>query len=486
MLVVQRFFRAKRTNLHEKYDYPAVGASTAVLHSAQVGMERVVLASAKADRDRSATLLSSKVTVVTNALTAVARRAPVEAWKDPAAMGRYLLDKPAIASVFAAVVAIDTQGQVMVRIEGDHLTNVRSSVADSDYFRRAMASDQPVMSEAYLSPILHAPVVALAIPVLAADGSHRGIIAATLLLQSTALFDDLRSAGDDDGVKDLVIDRAGRILAHADPLRLMQAAQSEPGLEVVVPEWIAVGSPIDTAGVARIEGEHVVSFTGIPLTDWAHVRVAKAAVALAPVREARAAAWPAVLIAGLAAGLLAGTLGYAITRPISRLRSLAEKLLDDQHSVSDWPEDRGEVGQLANAFRQVVEQRACRQVEVQALLAQLEAVLDHAEVGIALTRDGLFELVSRQFCHIFRCEKADAIGESTRLIHPSDEAYQALIAMARPALIEQGHVDTELRLARRNGQIFWARMRGRVAVAGDASRGTIWTIEDVTAARDQR
>lgn len=233
----------------------AVGASTAVLHSAQAGMERVVLASAKADRDRSATLLGSKVTVVTNALAAVARRAPAEVWKDPAAMGRYLLDKPATASFFAAVFAVDTQGQVLVRIEGDRLTDLRANIAETDYFRRAMASDQPVISDAFWSPILHAPVVALAIPVLAADGSHRGIIAATLLLQSTALFDDLRSAGDDDGVKDLVIDRAGRILAHADPLRLMQAAQSEPGLEVVVPEWIAVGSPIDTAGVARIEGD---------------------------------------------------------------------------------------------------------------------------------------------------------------------------------------------------------------------------------------
>jgi hypothetical protein len=27
VLVVQRFFRAKRTNLHEKYDYPAVCAA---------------------------------------------------------------------------------------------------------------------------------------------------------------------------------------------------------------------------------------------------------------------------------------------------------------------------------------------------------------------------------------------------------------------------------------------------------------------------
>jgi diguanylate cyclase len=120
------------------------------------------------------------------------------------------------------------------------------------------------------------------------------------------------------------------------------------------------------------------------------------------------------------------------------------------------------------------------------MLHQLEAVLDHAEVGIALTRNGHFELVSRQFCRIFRSEKQHLIGQATRLIHASDEAYQALSERARPAFMEHGAFDGELELIRRSGQTFWAHMRGRAVVAGDRSQGTIWIIEDVTEVREQR
>ncbi len=43
MLVVQRVFRAKRTNLHEKYDYPYYGEHAVALLEAQA---RVNLAAA--------------------------------------------------------------------------------------------------------------------------------------------------------------------------------------------------------------------------------------------------------------------------------------------------------------------------------------------------------------------------------------------------------------------------------------------------------
>jgi diguanylate cyclase (GGDEF)-like protein len=72
------------------------------------------------------------------------------------------------------------------------------------------------------------------------------------------------------------------------------------------------------------------------------------------------------------------------------------------------------------------------------------------------------------------------------MIYPGDEAFAALIAQARPALSEHGVFDSELELVRRSGQVFWGRMRGRAVVAGDVAQGTIWTIEDVTAAREHR
>jgi diguanylate cyclase (GGDEF)-like protein/PAS domain S-box-containing protein len=261
----------------------------------------------------------------------------------------------------------------------------------------------------------------------------------------------------------------------------------EPGLTEVLRPWHASGSPIETHGRAMLTSGNLVSMAGIALSDWTLVRVTPQALAMEPLVTARRTAWRAAAGVALLAGLLAGMLAWQMTRPISSLRARAELLLTETEPAgAGWPQHKGEVGELALAFQHVIEQRQQRQSETQAMLHQIEAVLDHAEVGIAFTRNGHFELVSRQFCHIFRCEKQHVVGEATRLIHASDEAYQALSERARPAFMEHGAFDGELELMRRSGQTFWAHMRGRAVVAGDRSQGTIWIIEDVTVVRDQR
>ncbi|WP_425260626.1 diguanylate cyclase [Rubrivivax sp. RP6-9] len=464
----------------------AVGTAAVVVARTQASIEAMVLSAAVEDRERSASLLGSKVSTLREALAAVARHTPPGAWADPAAMGRYLLDKPALATMFDSVFGARTDGRLLARVEGGTPATMLPDISDRSYFRQALASDQPVMSEALQGRVAKAPIVVLSVPVLSPDGRHLGVLGGSITLRSTALFQETQAAAHDLGANDLVVDRAGRLLAHRDPDRVLQSARDEPGLRPVLDDWLASGSPIDTRGVATVQGDWVVSVAGIPLTDWITVRLTPTRTAFAPVSEARAAAWHAAVAAGMLAGLLAGGLGYGMTLPISRLRARAEGLLGGNAGVMHWPSDASEVGELASAFRHVVEQRERQQTEVQALLQQLEAVLDHTEVGIALTRNGRFELVSQHFCHIFRCDKPDAVGQSTRMIYPSDEAFAALVEQARPALSEQGVFDAELQLVRRSGQVFWGRMRGRAVVAGDVAQGTIWTIEDVTAAREQR
>jgi len=87
---------------------------------------------------------------------------------------------------------------------------------------------------------------------------------------------------------------------------------------------------------------------------------------------------------------------------------------------------------------------------------------------------------------VFRWTPAQLIGQSTRAIYASDAAYEALSERAKPAFLAHGAFDGEIELVRRDGQPFWAHMRGRAVVAGDRSQGTIWTMEDVTEVREQR
>ncbi len=464
----------------------AFGTAALLIRNTQQSVERVVLAAAADDRERAAAMLSSQVSVLRDALMATARLLPPEAWGDGELMDRYLLDKPAMHLMFASLYTITPNGQTFSRVERGQLSAELPFVAEREYFIRATASDQPVISKVIMGKVLKVPLVVVAMPAFSSTGKLLGVVAGSVPIGSASLFSEIRSSSQSAGGLDLIIDRDGRVIAHPDESRIMKRAEDEPGLKTVVQAWLAAGSPIDTEGVATVEGGNVVSRTGIPLSDWVSIRVTPAALAFAPVAEARATALPAAAVAGLGAGLLAGLLAYAMTRPISRLQARAVSLLRGDGSVSSWPEDVGEVGELSNAFRHVVEQRERRQTEVQALLKQLEAVLDHAEVGITLTRNGRFELVSQQFCQIFRCDKADAVGQATRMIYANDEAFAALVRQAQPAFLEHGAFDVELELVRRTGQVFWARMRGRAVAPGDVAQGTIWTIEDVTAAKEHR
>ncbi len=465
----------------------ALGTTQLVLTTTQADISELLLHNDRQDLERVAALLADKVDMLELTLSAVAQQVTPDLWQDRLAMTRFLVDKPSAGALFDSVIVAGPTGGVLARVVRGVPTNESINIADREYFRAAMATDQPVISEPLVGRLSNAPLLVIAVPVLERDGKVAGIVAGTLALRSASLFSSLIGAAQPDGSRNLVMNRQGVLLAHPDPERVLGKADQEPGLAGIFNRWHDSGSPIDTAGTANLSDEHMVSMAGIPTTDWVLVRLTPQAIAWAPVAAAQRTAWLAAAGVGLLAALLAGVGAWFVTRPISALRKRAElMLLDPGPPIDAAPSGHGEVGELARAFDQVVEQRQRRQGETQALLQQLEAVLDHAEVGIALTRNGQFELVSRHFCRIFRCDKQDAVGQSTRMIHASDEAYQAFSDRAHPLFMAHGVFEGEVELVRRSGQAFWAQMRGRAVVAGDRSQGTIWTIEDVTDVREHR
>ena len=465
----------------------ALGTTQWVLTSTQADLNELLLANDRHDLERAAALMADKVDMLKLTLTAVARHIPPQLWEDRAAMTRYLEDKPALNSLFDNVIAAGPNGGLLARLVRGVAMAELPHIGDRDYFQQALRTDQPVVSKPLLGRVTQQPLLVVAVQVPRPDGKPAGVVAGTLALRSTSLFSNLGGTGQPDSSRNLVIDREGVVLAHPDASRVLGQATDEPGLADVFGRWHASGSPIDTQASATLSNGYMVSMAGIPASDWVLVRLTSQEIAWHPVTVAQRSAWLATASVGLLAALLAGVLAWAVTRPISALRQRAESmLLEPSPPMPAAPPGNGEVGELARAFDQVVEQRQRRQGETQALLQQLEAVLDHAEVGIALTRNGQFELVSRHFCRIFGCDKHTMIGQSTRMIHANDAAYQAFSDRAHPLFMEQGTFEGEVELVRRSGQAFWGQMRGRAVVAGDRSQGTIWTVEDVTDVREHR
>ena len=465
----------------------AVASTELALNRTRADLESLVLENEREDGERLATILASKLDMLQIALKAVAGVVPERDLGDTAAVTRLLVDTPALSALFDTVFVARADGSMLARLEKGTPAAGLPNIADREYFREAMAGDQVVVSKPLRGRVNNKPIVLVAAPVLGADGRAVGVLAGSLGLDSTNLFAQLSDSGSPASSRLIVMDRAGVVLAHPDPARVMTDAALEPGLADEVARWRDSGSPIDTRGAVSMSGEYLVSMAGIPLSNWVLVHVTPRATALAPLVAAGRSARLATVGAGFAAALVAGLLAWHLTLPISRLQARAEHMLEhDTDDASTWARERGEVGRLAEAFKRVVAQRQLRQNETHALLTQLEAVIDHAEVGIALTRNGQFELVSDQLSALFGYAKHQMVGQPTRLIYASDDAYKALADRARPAFMAHGAFDGELELMRESGAAFWARMRGRAVAPGDRSQGTIWTIEDVTQARDDR
>ena len=465
----------------------AVASTQLALTATQADLKRLLLENERDDGERMAVMLASKLGTLKLALESVAQKVTPAELQDPAAMARILVEQRALAVMFDTVFAAGRDGTMVARAEQGMARAELPSIADRDYFKQALESDNPVVSEPLTGRVSKAPILIVAAPVFGPGGRSIGVVAGSVALRSARLFSNLAGMHQPDGSRMLVMSRSGLLLAHPNAARMLGNAADEPGLAAEFARWRAAGSPIETRGTAVLSGGYMVSMAGIPTSDWVLVHITPEALALAPVAAAARTAWRAAIAVGLAAALLAGWLAWHLTRPISRLRERAELMLTEEADKDDaWPQASGEVGQLAQAFRLVVAQRQSRQRETEALLRQLGAVLDHADVGIALTRNGRFELVSQQFCSVFRGDRVNFVGESTRTIHASDAAHAALSEQAHPAFMERGTFDGEFELVRRNGQPFWARMRGRAVAHGDRSQGTIWTVEDVTEMREKR
>ena len=466
----------------------AVATAELLLRFTGNDVETLLLDSGASEQQGTATLLATKLQLLQTTVRAVAQAVRPELWQDTAALQRHLRQESSANALFGMMLAADAQGQLRVRLIKGEPTTELPPIGDRPYFQRAIGSDQVVISEPIIGRASGRPLVILAMATPRRDGHPTGIVAGTLDLASARLFSDIGLTDARDGSRTLVLDRSGTVLAHPDPARVMGNAADEPGLAEVYRRWRNAASPIHTDGRAVLSSGYLISMAGIPVSDWMLVHLRPQQVALRPLHAAQRAAWLSAAAVGLVAALLATWFGLRVTRPIDKLRDRAiASLTDARSNLAPWPAKwGGELGELARVFQHVEDERERRERDTRALLQQLEAVLDHAQVGIALTRDGRFELVSRHFCDTFGMRKDEMEGMPTREIYPSDEAFAALAERARPQFMEQGFFTGEVELMRKSGESFWAHMRGRAVVAGDMSKGTIWTFEDVTEMRAQR
>lgn len=117
------------------------------------------------------------------------------------------------------------------------------------------------------------------------------------------------------------------------------------------------------------------------------------------------------------------------------------------------------------------------------LLAEKNAILQNAVVGIAFVRDRHIVSCNRRFEEIFGHGPGELTGQPLGRLHESGETYDALCRRSQDELARGQAFSAEAMLRHRDGHVFWGAVTGQAINPDDPGQGAIWIYADISARR---
>ncbi|MBY0270172.1 MAG: EAL domain-containing protein [Burkholderiales bacterium] len=250
--------------------------------------------------------------------------------------------------IYYQAVVVEPDGRIVC---GVNPVPAGATIADRDYFRRAMASRTFAVSGLVQSRTTGKPTIAAGYPILGPDGGVRGALAVSLDLHwLQSLFENIHLP--QDALASLV-DSAGRIVLR-HPRRPETLGRLVPDHETFLP-----AARSQKEGIINVTGrdavERVVGYARIEgdPANPAYIRIGVS-------HDSIEAESRKILISGLVTLalvlLMAGALAWfaarnLVIRPIRKLIDVTQHMgISDLQLRTGLANDRGEIGRLAGAF----------------------------------------------------------------------------------------------------------------------------------------
>ena len=134
-----------------------------------------------------------------------------------------------------------------------------------------------------------------------------------------------------------------------------------------------------------------------------------------------------------------------------------------------------------------VSERRLAQESLRQLAHEQQQLLDHATVGIAFLKNRCLVRTNPRMERIFGYTPGEMNGQSTRIVFPSDEAFERMGRALYSATPPTGTpFQGDMQLRRKDGSLFWARLLGSPLDPQDQERGWIFVVEDITEQRQSK
>jgi diguanylate cyclase (GGDEF)-like protein/PAS domain S-box-containing protein len=122
--------------------------------------------------------------------------------------------------------------------------------------------------------------------------------------------------------------------------------------------------------------------------------------------------------------------------------------------------------------------------ETRQLLLQQKAILDNASVGILFSKSQVMLSCNPRMAEMFGYTGDEMVGLHASTVFPSPEVYEEFGREAAPLLgTGQPFERKEYEFKRKDGSLFWCRVRAKAVDDAHSEGGTIWILEDVTNTR---
>jgi len=382
--------------------------------------------------------------------------------------------------------------------------NIGKNFADRPLIPRLKQTLKPMLSEVVMGRTgTPKPIVTMLAPVVK-NGAYGGYISGILSLQQ--LQDLLGVTSDSSNLLCSVVDRSGKvILTNRREQQVMTPLVRGRGtltpLAKGLSQWVPV-VPANTPIAERWRKSYYVTHsTAGDLAEWQLILEQPVAPFQATLYADYAGRLGILLLILLVSLLLAEVVSRRIMVPIERLRQITADLPAQLTAGASlgWPESSvQETDALIGNFRlmsdsvlqyitqlrhlnDTLEERVDERTEqLGALMGELNIILDNAPVAITKTVDRTQVWCNRRANELFLYPREEMEQQCSRLLYPSDRAYEEFGRGAYPAL-GQGLVYERVQdLVRKDGVHLEVRLIGKQIDPADASKGVLWILEDFT------
>jgi len=139
----------------------------------------------------------------------------------------------------------------------------------------------------------------------------------------------------------------------------------------------------------------------------------------------------------------------------------------------------GEPALVGSASLEITERKRAEKA-LRASEARMKSIFGAAPIGIGLVSDRVFLDVNERFCEIVGYGKDELVGQSARMVYPSDDEYARVGREKYGQIAEGGAGAVETRFQRKDGTVVDILLSSAAIDAGDLSTGVTFTALDIT------